>query len=335
VLCRIFGTMAATAKTQPGKAIVIVNFAKGSPEKLKASAIAEAERSGWPAPLFLATSKDDPGQRVTAEALRLGATVILAAGGDGTVRAVAEAMRGSSVPLAIVPSGTGNLLARNLELPLANIDEAVRIAFHGEDRVIDVGVVSLGRESGEFDDHAFLVMAGLGLDARLIANTNPRLKKTVGWLAYVDAGLRALPKVKPMRLDFGLDDEPVRSITVHTIILGNCGTLQGGMVLIPDAKVDDGLIDVVVLRPRGPFGWLRVWNIVSWQNGVLRKSVLGRKVIQVTPAIKDVRYLRGTKVTLSPEVQQHVQLDGDELGRVASLRSWVEPAALIVKVPAQ
>jgi diacylglycerol kinase family enzyme len=238
------------------------------------------------------------------------------------------------VPLALVPSGTGNLLARNLELPLANLDASVATAFTGADRTIDLGMVEIIRTDGASEEHAFLVMAGLGLDAKMIKNTNTKLKKAVGWLAYIDGITRSLPELKPVRLSYRLDNAPERAMTVHTIIVGNCGLLPGGILLMPDAKPDDGRFDIAALRPRGPFGWAKVWRKVAWENGVLRKSPLGRKIIDLSKDVKDVTYLTGTSLQMTVEVPQEFQLDGDEFGEAKSVRAWVDAGSLTVKVPA-
>ena len=147
---------------------------------------------------------------------------MLAAGGDGIVRAVAEALRGSSVPMALLPSGTGNLLARNLDFNLADMDACVGAMFSFTERTIDLGVATITRPDDSTEEHVFLVMAGIGLDAKMIAKTNPKLKKAVGWLAYVDAGVRALPELKPVRLRYRLDEQPEKPLNAHT----NCGQLR-------------------------------------------------------------------------------------------------------------
>jgi diacylglycerol kinase (ATP) len=326
--------MPAQVRAQPRQAAVVYNPAKVSISKLKRAVNAAAKDAGWAPTIWFETSEKDPGQRVTASAVRRGAELVLAAGGDGTVRAVAEALRDTQVSLAIVPSGTGNLLARNLSLPSNNLDELVSIAFLGSDRRIDLGIASIERSSGESDEHVFLVMTGLGLDAKMIANTNSRLKKTVGWLAYVDAGVRSLPELKPVRLRYQLDKGTEHSMNAHTIIIGNCGALQGGIVLLPEAQLDDGLFDIVILRPRGNFGWLRIWNKVTWENGVLRKSVFGRRIIGLSPDFKDLSYLRGAAITLTLETPQAIQLDGDEFGEAVGLRTWVDVGGINVKIPA-
>jgi YegS/Rv2252/BmrU family lipid kinase len=316
------------------RAAIVFNPIKVDMRKLeKAIAHAEAE-SGWGETRWFETSEDDWGQGATRRALDAGADVVIAAGGDGTVRAVAEGLRDSGVPIALLPSGTGNLLARNLNLPLNSIEDSIEAAFTGADRTIDLGIAEITRPDGTTEENVFLVMAGLGLDAKMIAMTDSKLKKAVGWLAYVDAGVRALPSLKPIRLRYSVDDGAERQLSVHTILIGNCGTLPGGILLIPDAKPDDGLLDIAALRPQGKFGWLRVWNKVTWENGVLRKSAVGRKIIDLSKDVKDVTYFQAHSLRISVSAPQEFQLDGDEFGEAQSVRTWVNAGALTVKVSA-
>jgi diacylglycerol kinase (ATP) len=315
------------------QAAVVYNPTKVDILALKTAVAAAADDAGWLPPLWFETTLQDAGQLVTATAIARGADLVLAAGGDGTVRAVAEGLRDTGVAMALLPSGTGNLLARNLDIGFGTLDEAIHTALHGVDRTIDLGLASIVRADGDREEHVFLVMAGLGLDAKMIANTNSKLKKAVGWLAYVDAGIRSLPEIKPVRLRLSVDGEPERTVNVHTIIIGNCGKLPGGILLIPDAKPDDGVLDFVALRPRGPFGWVNVWNKVAWENGVLRKSALGRRIIDLSRDVKDVTYVTGRDLRMVVEVPQEFQLDGDEFGEAKSVHTWVDPGALTVRVP--
>ena len=326
--------MTAAPQPEDHHAAVVYNPIKVDLPRLEAH-VAEAEAAaGWGTTQWYPTSVEDAGQLVTKTAIEQGAAVVLAAGGDGTVRAVAEALRDSGVPIALIPSGTGNLLARNLELPLADQIASIGAAFTGTDRHIDLGIAEIKRSDGSTEQHSFLVMAGLGLDAKMIARTNPKLKKAFGWLAYIDAGMRALPDLKPIKLRFSIDEEPERTMSVHTIIVGNCGALPGGILLIPDAKPDDGILDIAALKPRGPFGWLKVWNKVTWENGVLRKSALGRSIIDLSTDVKDVLYSTGRDLRMTVEQPQEFQLDGDEFGEAKSVHAWVDPGALTVKIPA-
>jgi diacylglycerol kinase family enzyme len=325
---------APDAVADPQKvAAVVYNPTKVDIDKLKESVRRGAETAGWGETLYFETDPDDFGLQATQLALQQGADVVMAAGGDGTVRAVAEGLRGSDVPLALLPSGTGNLLARNLAFPLSNLDDSIAVAFEDGERRIDLGMIALERPDGSVDEHAFLVMAGLGLDAKMMANTRPALKKAVGWLAYVDGGVRALAEIKPVSIRYKIDGRENRRIDALTLLIGNCGALTGGLLLIPDAKPDDGILDIVVLRPSGPFGWLKVWRKVAWENGVLRKSAVGRKIIDLSKDVRDVKYMHAKKMDIRLDSAQDVELDGDEFGEAAAMRTWVEHRALTVKVP--
>lgn len=315
-------------------AAIVYNPIKVDLQKLRKSVEKSETDHGWDRTKWYATSESDAGQGVTKEALKKGAAVVVAAGGDGTVRAVAEALRDSAVPISLLPSGTGNLLARNLDLNLSNLDACVETAFAGNAHSIDLGIATITREDGTEEEHVFLVMAGIGLDAKMIAKTNPRLKKAVGWLAYVDAGMRALPELKPVRLRYRLDGQVEKSLNAHTLIVGNCGSLPGGILLLPDAKPDDGILDIAALKPRGRFGWLRVWNKIAWENGVLRKSAAGRMIIDLTADVRDVAYFRGRRLRAKLENPQEFQLDGDEFGMVTMIDCTTDAGGLSVKVPA-
>ncbi len=320
--------------TVKNHAAVVYNPVKVDDRKLRRLVKNAEEKHGWGLTRWYETSEQDAGQVITRKALGDGAHVVIAAGGDGTVRAVAEALRDVTVPLALVPSGTGNIFARNIDLHLTDMDACVENAFGGREREFDLGVATITRPDGESEEHVFLVMAGIGLDAKMIAKTNPRLKKAVGWLAYVDAGMRALPELKPVRLHFRLDDRPEKPLNAHTLIVGNCGSLPGGILLLPDARPDDGILDIAALKPRGRFGWLRVWNKIAWENGVLRKSAAGRMIIDLTADVRDVAYFRGTRLQVRLESPQEFQLDGDEFGTVTAIDCTTDAGSLIVKVPA-
>jgi len=319
----------------PPRAAIVVNPIKVDASKLRAFVAAAEKASGWGETLWFETTSEDSGRQVTRRAVAEGASVVMAAGGDGTVRSVAEGLRDTGVPIGLLPVGTGNLLARNLSMTLTNVEQAVTTVFTGTDRAIDLGLVTITRpDDAATEEHVFLVMAGLGLDAKMIAKTNKRLKRAVGWLAYVDGIGRALPTLRPVRLRFRLDGSAWKSTSVHTVIVGNCGLLPGGFLLIPDARPDDGRLDIVALRPEGPFGWLKVWNKIAFENGVLRKSAAGRKIIDLNNDVRSVSYSTGQDFELRLEGEQEIQLDGDEWGMATAVHCWVDPGALLVRVPA-
>ena len=315
-------------------AAVVYNPIKVDIDVLRATVDAAEKAAGWGETVWFETSEEDPGGGVTKEALARGIDVVMAAGGDGTVRAVAEALRDSGVPIGLLPSGTGNLLARNLALTLDNLEESVTTAFAGDERKIDLGVVDIARAEGPRETYVFLVMAGLGLDAQMIANTNPALKKKVGWIAYVDAIFKSLRQNNRIHMRYNLDGRGNRNARVHTILIGNCGSLPGNILLLPDAAVDDGVFDIVALRPEGIIGWLEVWVKIVWENGVLRRSQVGRKILSLTKEIRTVRYLKGKELIVRLTEEQEFELDGDGFGRIVALKAVVDPGALRVKVPA-
>lgn len=315
------------------RAALVYNPTKADGDALRAAVERLSAESGWGDPLFFETTVDDLGDGVTREALAAGADAVLVAGGDGTVRAVSEAMSGSGVPVAIVPSGTGNLLARNLGLPLAEPDTMVRAVFEGDTFAMDVGWTKLGRADGTTVEHAFVVMGGIGLDAAMIANTNPQLKKSVGWVAYVDGAARSLPSAKPFRVIYQLPGHRLHSARVQSVLFGNCGKLPAGLDLIPEASVTDGALDIVIFQPKGPLGWIFVWRRVAWDNSVLRRFRAGRHMLSLRTKDNAVRYSRGGGIEIATHEAQPVQLDGDEFGEAVSVETRVAPGALLIVVP--
>jgi diacylglycerol kinase family enzyme len=274
---------------------------------------------------------EDVGQGATRQALDEGADLIIAAGGDGTVRAVAEAVRGHEVALALLPSGTGNLLARNLEMTLNDIPGSVHAAFTGPERSIDLGMIQIERADKSRDEHAFVVMAGLGLDAKMIANTDEDLKAKAGWAAYVKAIAASLRDPHELHLRFRLDDGGPKRTTVHTIILGNCGSLPANILLMPEAVLDDGLFDLMMTRPGGLLGWIRVWIKVAWTNGIVRRTKAGRALAGEQQNDGDLHYETGSQFVARLSRPEEIELDGDGFGKAVAFRAWIEPGALRVR----
>jgi diacylglycerol kinase family enzyme len=269
------------------------------------AALADA---GWPEPLWLETTPEDPGCGQTAEAVRSGAEVVFACGGDGTVMACAGTLAGSEVALAVLPSGTGNLLATNLNLP-SRVADGIRVATTGTRRRIDLG--SCGRTH-------FTVMAGMGFDAQMIDATSEDLKRRMGWPAYVLAALKHL-RHRPMRVRIRLDGGTPLRRRARTVLVGNVGKLQGGIPLLPDAEPDDGWLDVAVLTPHT----IRHWLTMAW--GVLRRH----------PEVARMETFRARHVEVFSDRPQPRELDGDLIEPARTLDVTVRPAALWLCVPAQ
>lgn len=315
------------------QAALVYNPVKVDGKTLRAQVRALSREAGWEHPAFYPTTVEDAGQGATAEALARGVDVVLVAGGDGTVRAVAEAIANTGVPLAILPSGTGNLLARNLGLPLTDPAEMIRAALGDFRHAIDIGWARITREDGDEVEHAFVVLAGIGLDADMIANTRSDLKKSVGWIAYVDGAARSLPRAKPFRTVYQIGEGRLHSTKVHSVLFANCGTLPAGISLIPDASITDATLDVAVIQPTGVLGWLGVWRKIWWDNSVLRRFRAGRLVLERRGRDASVHYFRGSAAEAATSHPVPIELDGDEFGIAVRVVCRADPAALLLALP--
>lgn len=268
---------------------------------------------GWREPLWLETTAGDPGGGQASTALESGADVVMACGGDGTVRSVAQVLAGSGVAMALLPTGTGNLLARTLGTPMELVP-AVRVALTGDDRKVDVGWV---RVDGAEDERAFLVMAGTGFDATIMEATPEALKVRVGTLAYVISGLRAM-RGRRTRVSLTIDGDPPLRRRTRTVLVGNSGTLLGGLVLMPMATVDDGLLDVINIAPKGLAGWV---------------AVLVRVLSRRRRGHERVEHWQARSIVIVADAPQPSQIDGDPIGDASELRVRVEQGGLVVRVP--
>ena len=217
-----------------------------------------AAASGWD-PAFLETTLDDRGVGLARAAVAAGARMVVVAGGDGTVRACAQALAGTRVPLAIVPLGTANLAARALGVP-SGTGDALAAGFGGQEQRIDLAVAEIADVAGGAEvagAMTFAAMAGIGLDAEVVGATRRLLKERIGWLAYGTAGIAHLPG-RRARFTVRLDDGEPLARRARSVVVGNAGLLPGGFVLLPRARLDDGLLDVGILAPSSPAGWVRV-----------------------------------------------------------------------------
>jgi diacylglycerol kinase family enzyme len=264
---------------RPGKQLALVV----NPSKPGAAAVVETVLQmcgdvGWPPPLVLQTTVDEPGGPQAERAVAAGADIVVAAGGDGTVRSVAGALTGGNVPMGIIPGGTGNLLARNLDLPLTSAADALAVVIGGRDRRIDVGwarVVETERgldgtpRAGAAvvgDTQMFLVIAGIGFDAAMVVDTDDTLKRRMGWIAYFVAGMRHLHE-RRLKVTVKADNRPEVTTRLRSILVGNCGRLPGGVVLLPDARIDDGILDVAGIDTRGGIvGWAQLLGEIILQG---------------------------------------------------------------------
>jgi len=304
---------AREGSARPKRAAVVINPMKSPGEEFKAAFYRLCETEGWAEPLWLETTAEDTGLGQARQALEEGVDVVIAAGGDGTVRCVAEVLAGSGTPMGLVPMGTGNLLARNMNVEFSDPVAASYDVLNGADVKVDVVKATL--DHGQ-DEQLFLVMAGLGYDAAIMANTVDELKDRVGWLAYVEAGIRHLPG-KPVRARISVDGQhPVRR-RIRSVMVGNCGKITGGVEVFPDARLDDNILDVLLLAPVGKLGWFSVLA-----------GMFGRK----NGKNKSVEYFAGQSAEISLEHEQEFQLDGDHIGKAKHLKVAVEHGALTIRM---
>lgn len=286
-------------------AVVVVNPTKV--EKSRYDMLADAlAHEGVDKVRFAETTSEDPGIGQSRQAVADGADVVIAWGGDGTVMACVTGLAGSDTPLAILASGTGNLLARNLEIPL-DFADGVHVAVHGGRRRIDVGAVG---------EEKFAVMAGLGFDAAMLRDASEQAKARVGSAAYVLSGLRNLTKHR-FNCTVTVDDaEPVQ-LRARTVLVGNVGKLQGGLPVLRDAVPDDGLLDVLVISARTKLEWIGV----------------AVRVIARRAHPEHMEFMRGRRILVESQTVEPYELDGDLRGETRRLLCEVEPGALVLCVP--
>jgi diacylglycerol kinase family enzyme len=289
------------------RSAVVVNPAKvddldGVRETVN-NALAQA---GWPVPQWLETTAEDPGHGQASAAVESGATVVFVCGGDGTVMSALGALVGTQAAMAILPAGTGNLLAANLGIS-TDLTAGVEVALEGGLRRFDVGVA---------DDRYFAVMAGMGFDAHMLEATSDTAKARIGWPAYLMGAMRHLTD-RPMRVTIRVDDgEPMRR-RARSVLIANVGRLQGGVKLLTEAAPDDGLLDIAILTPRT----LRHWAALAWA------------VVRRNGPVPSMQVLRGERVEVLSDRPQPRQLDGDVIDAGNRLFAEIRPDALWLCVP--
>ncbi|MFF0549878.1 diacylglycerol/lipid kinase family protein [Streptomyces sp. NPDC004311] len=271
-----------------------------------------------------------PGTSPRAEECAAGRTdLVVACGGDGTVRACADVVAGTGVPLALVPCGTGNLLARNLGLP-TDPATALDEALDGDDFGIDVGRV----EGDGLAAGRFTVMAGAGFDAAMVRDASPALKSRLGWPAYALSAARHLGDPR-MRVTLRIDGGRRIRRRARMVVIGNVGTLQAGVELLPRARPDSGRLEVVLFAPQGPAGWLAAAAHLA-SRLVRRPAATAGPVAsdgRVSAAAGSLEYFAATRVEVRFARPQSREVDGDAVGEGTGLTVTVEPGALRMRLP--
>ncbi|HEY2074504.1 MAG TPA: YegS/Rv2252/BmrU family lipid kinase [Gaiellaceae bacterium] len=265
------------------------------------------ERAGVHDPLWCEVPKSKKAPAAVKRVLADGAELVFAWGGDGLVQRCIDVLAGTDVPLAVLPAGTSNLLATNFGLP-RDIEEAVDVGLNGERRRIDVG-----RVNGE----RFAVMAGTGFDAAMIRDADGRLKDRLGRVAYVWTGLKNL-RSEPFRAEIKVDGVTWYTGDATSILVGNLGSLFGGIEVFADARPDDGKLDVGVITAVGLAQWART---------------AARAVVASADASPFVQVTKAETVKVKLDRKVRYELDGGDRTKTKSLKVAIEPAAVTLCVP--
>jgi YegS/Rv2252/BmrU family lipid kinase len=258
-------------------------------------------------PIWYEVPKSKYAPKCVQRALGDGADLLLVWGGDGMVQRSIDAIGEAPVPLAILPAGTGNLLARNLGIPI-DLEAAVDVALHGARRTIDVG-----RVNGE----RFAVMAGTGLDALMIRDADRALKGRFGRAAYVWTGAKHL-RLRPFRAEIDVDGTRWFDGATGCILVGNVAKVFGGIEAFDDASPDDGRLELGVVTAKGIAQWTRT---------------LVRTAADSADRSKFVRTTKARKIRVKLDRKMPYELDGGDEKPVDRLKFRVEPAAITVCVP--
>jgi len=231
---------------------------------------------------------------------------VVVCGGDGTVSSLAAGLVGSAVPMAVIPAGTANCLARELEIP-RSLREACRVAATGGLRRIDVGLAN-GRP--------FALMAGVGFDGEVVRRIGPQVKDLLGAFGYVVTGLRVLAEFRPARMTLATQ-EGQAELSAWLVVVSNAATYAHYWHLTPEASFEDGWLDVCVFAESDLPGSL----------GQLAGALSGHHLEH-----PQVRHLRTREIRIEADPTVSVQLDGDPAG-ATPVAITIRPRALSVIVP--
>jgi YegS/Rv2252/BmrU family lipid kinase len=269
----------------------------------------ELGESGVSDPMWSEVPKSRYARERVEKALADGAETIFVWGGDGMVQRCVDVLAGSEARLAILPAGTANLFASNLGIP-DDIGEAVRVGLDGRERKLD-----LGKMNGEH----FAVMAGAGLDARMIKDADGGPKDRYGRLAYIWAASKNL-RVEPFKARIEVNGDLWYKGDASCLLVGNVGALFGGLEAFDSASPEDGQLELGVTRAE---------SVGEWARTVARTAI---------GSAADSPFVQATKAErIDVELGRKVlyELDGGERKEVKRLKVKVKPAALTVMVPAE
>jgi YegS/Rv2252/BmrU family lipid kinase len=262
---------------------------------------------GFDDPLWYEVPKSKFAPKCVKRALREGADLLFVWGGDGMVQRCIDAVGDSDAVVAILPAGTGNLLARNLDVPV-DLAAAVAVGLHGARRRIDLG---------EINGERFAVMAGTGLDALMIRDADRELKGRLGRAAYVLTGAKHL-RMKPYHAPIKVDGTVWFDGDAGCILVGNVGKVLGGVEAFDDVDPTDGRLEVGVVTAKSVTQWLRA---------------LARTAAGSPDDSPFVRTTKARRVRIRLDRRMPYELDGGDAKPTDRLRIDVLPLAVTMCVP--
>jgi diacylglycerol kinase (ATP) len=239
----------------------------------------------------LFTEKKGDAEVLARKAIEKSPALIIAAGGDGTFNEVINGLAGSEIPMAILPLGTTNVLAKELGIP-ETVESSMDIAIKGTTRVVSLGKITL--QQGSPKVRYFCTMLGIGFDAKTVFEINKTFKNISGKGAHIYSGMKVLSHFHPAELTFTIGEKSYKG---YSAVIGNGAKYGGHFKITPDARLTDPNLYVCIFKGR------KRLDIFRYVMGVLTKSHL---------RFKDIEYLMAQKIQVDGSA--HVQVDGDYLG---------------------
>lgn len=254
----------------------------------------------------LFTDKKGDAEKLSKEAIKKSPSLIIAAGGDGTFNEVINGIAGSEIPMAILPLGITNVLAKELGIP-ETVKKSMEIAVNGIPRIVSLGKITLQEDAPKA--RYFCMMAGMGFDGMTVFELNKTLKKISGKGSHFYSGLKVLSHFHPNELTFTIGE---KSYSGYSAVIGNGAKYGGHVKVTPDAKLTDPNLYVCIFKGK------KRLDICRYILGVLTKRHL---------RFKDVEYLMAERVQIDGSA--HIQIDGDYLGMTPAI---VEMAPFTVRL---
>lgn len=302
------------------RAALVVNPTARRADEAVALVRSACRARGWGEPLVLHTTAESLGGPQAAQAADDGCDHVIAAGGDGTVRAVAQALRGRDVAMGIVPLGTANIMVRNLGVSPRHLSQAVEVATGDTTRVVDLALARLLSPTGEWEPwRPFFVLAGVGADASTVSLVTRELKHHLGWAAYFIAGARTAFR-PAMVSHVTLSDGSVRTQRVWTTLVGNAPLVPPGIELFDGASLSDGRLHLLQVCVERPWQWVGIGL-----SGLVRRRARAARL----------HHLDVESVRIDVDAPTLVQLDGDVFGPASSVEFRIAPSSVRVAVPAK